>query len=1176
MKLRWKQIGSLILSLCMVFTILLGAGFAAEGDEFTLDNLNYKVLTEDSGAKTGTVALVGYPVDNEPTGTLTVADAVYNEGINYSIIEIGEDAFSWCDDLTSIVIGDNVENIGKGAFKLCSTLTDIKLGNAVKSIGEDAFDGCEKLTGFTVDGANPNFSAEDGVLLSKDKKSLILYPAGKTGETYTIPDSVKTIGEKAFAGNGNITQIVTKNVVTIGKSAFEGSKLVTIDIGDSLVTIGEKAFYSCADLTGVNFSANSSLEAIGDGVFGYCESLGKINLPDSLKSLGKWVFGGSELESISIGKNVASIGAKAIYNVRKLKTLTVDTDNANYMAEDNILYNKGKTTLIRYAPSKPETNFEISNTVTKIEECAFYGAGNLINVTVPNSVTNIGDEAFFHSDFKSITFLGNTPPSNIGNDIFNFCNYLTNIYVPESSVDAYKTALGTEYAVKVKTQSDATAHTATLNINLDDSPFTNQYGSYKLKLDGNESTTFAMNGSGATRTAEVPNGTWKVYENFIDIYTGVNITINDAPASGILDYYTVKYSVTKEGTTSEGRVELSVTTLDGEDLDNMSYIIKGDKASFAATGMGAESYTYRWSGTHGTETISSTGSIYTINHVQGKIDITCTITGTGISSGPIPGNSEIITVTDITQNSLTLNWTNATEVAPGNLSYYVFQSKSANISTVGECMNHPELLLNGEPININTYAVSGLSPNTTYYFNVIVADDNMGVAAYKMVSAKTTGSGGSGGSSSGGSSSGGSTTPPTTTKPDEKPNQPATVSATITATAGKDGKASAIIPDKTIIDAIAKAQVDAKAQGETAKGISVVLNTTMPQGATSLTLTLTQEVLSSLVNAGVTSLEINGTLVSLGFDLAALKEIQKQSDENISINIALATGLSNEAKAIIGNRPVYNINLSYTKDNKSATIFSFGAGRVLVTIPYTLGKNEKAGNVQAIHIDTNGQVQWILDSVYDNTKKVLHFSTNHFSIYGVGYKQDRVDFTDIDNHWAKDDILFVINKGLFSGTSKTTFSPNTAMTRGMFVTVLGRLANADVDSYKKSSFTDVKSDLYYMGYIEWANKSNIIKGIGNGKFAPDQPITREQMAVIMKNYAKNNSFTLPKVHTENIFADKTQLNTYAKDAVKEMQMAGVISGKDGNLFDPQGTATRAEVSAVLCRFVELAIPSDPF
>jgi len=139
----------------------------------------------------------------------------------------------------------------------------------------------------------------------------------------------------------------------------------------------------------------------------------------------------------------------------------------------------------------------------------------------------------------------------------------------------------------------------------------------------------------------------------------------------------------------------------------------------------------------------------------------------------------------------------------------------------------------------------------------------------------------------------------------------------------------------------------------------------------------------------------------------------------------------------------------------------------------------------------------------------------------------------------------------------------------MFVTVLGRLAKTDVSGYKESSFTDVKSDAYYMGYIEWARVNNIIKGLGNGMFDPDKSITREQMVVIMRNYAKVNGFTLPKVNEEKTFADSDKISDYAKEAVQEMQMGGVIDGKNNNLFDPQGTATRAEASAVLHRFVDV-------
>lgn len=231
------------------------------------------------------------------------------------------------------------------------------------------------------------------------------------------------------------------------------------------------------------------------------------------------------------------------------------------------------------------------------------------------------------------------------------------------------------------------------------------------------------------------------------------------------------------------------------------------------------------------------------------------------------------------------------------------------------------------------------------------------------------------------------------------------------------------------------------------------------------------------------------------------------------------------------------------------------------------------GNVYAVYVDVEGKVTYLTDSSYDAKRGTVVFSTGHFSTYGIAYKAS-FQFTDIDGHWAKDDILFVANRGLMTGTSATTFSPNGSMTRGMFVTALGRLANADISTYKKSSFTDVKVDAYYMGYIEWGVKNNILVGIGGGKFDPDGLVTREQMAAIMDRYATAIGFKLPEVHAQNVFADDAKIGAWAAPPVKRIQMAGIILGKNNNFYDPQGTATRAEVSAVLRRIVELKVFSD--
>ena len=478
----------------------------------------------------------------------------------------------------------------------------------------------------------------------------------------------------------------------------------------------------------------------------------------------------------------------------------------------------------------------------------------------------------------------------------------------------------------------------------------------------------------------------------------------------------------------------------------------------------------------------------------------------------------------------------------------------------------------------NTFTIpTGLTAGTYQYLCVFntdgtdYVDSNTAIVTVKPPFSDGSG-GGSGSSSGGNGGSGVVVTPPA---PDA-PNSPTQGSADIYGTVDSNGNITANITNQTVSDTIDKALAQARKNGTEQNGIILTLNiSTGGKPVNNLTVNLPKEVQDAIIAKGVSGLIITagGSDIAIGMDLTTLREMNRQAGGNINLTATRMNNatLAGKARAAIGNRPVFDLKAKY---GNGRTVQNFGAGSVSVTIPYTLGTNENAGNIQAVYVDANAQVQWLISSVYDSVNGVLHFSTNHFSAYGVGYKQDAPSFTDIGSHWAKEDIVFVANRELLSGTSATTFSPNTAMTRGMFVKTLGRLANADVSGYKKSSFTDVKNDAYYMVYIEWASKNNIVKGIGDGKFASDQSITREQMAVILQSYAKAIGFTLRKVHAENTFSDSAKISAYAKDAVKQMQMAGVISGKNGNLFDPQGTATRAEVSAVLCRFVELAISSD--
>jgi uncharacterized repeat protein (TIGR02543 family) len=491
----------------------------------------------------------------------------------------------------------------------------------------------------------------------------------------------------------------------------------------------------------------------------------------------------------------------------------------------------------------------------------------------------------------------------------------------------------------------------------------------------------------------------------------------------------------------------------------------------------------------------------------------------------------------------------------------------------------------GDVVTVNagsrsSYTFSGWTSTE----GIIFASVNSATTTFTMpagnvtVTASWSYNGSSGGSSGGGSGNSGSigtTYDADTTKVQQetKPDQPTIGSATVKAKKGTDNYATAEFSETTVANAIAKAQAEVAKEEKTENGIGVSLSVSSPAGTKSLGIVLTQPTLTQLTKAEVSQFEIDGSLGILDFDLEAIKEIQKQSTGDVTINITPVTGLSDNGKALIGTRPVYNISINCVKDGKSVNITTLGSGNVTLSIPYTPGKNEAVGNLFGVYVDDLGNATRIEGSTYDANSKSIILDSNHFSVYGVGYTAPSEKFKDISSHWAKESIDYVVGRGLFSGTSFTTFSPDAAMSRGMLVTALGRLAGVDVSNYKAVSFTDVAADKYYAPYIEWAYKNGIVSGIGDSQFASERAITREEIALILSNYAKATGYTLPVTREAAAFADGSGIGSTYVNAVKAMQQAGIMVGGEGNNFNHKANATRAEVSAMLHRYIKLNI--DP-
>lgn len=372
------------------------------------------------------------------------------------------------------------------------------------------------------------------------------------------------------------------------------------------------------------------------------------------------------------------------------------------------------------------------------------------------------------------------------------------------------------------------------------------------------------------------------------------------------------------------------------------------------------------------------------------------------------------------------------------------------------------------------------------------------------------------------------------------------------------GKATAVIVEKEILDIIANLVEVAKKEGENTKTLlSIDINANLT--AKEVEIILPKNVIKEAQNS-IDEIKISSQFGLLILNKEMLKSILEQSKvSEIKINMVNIDKekLNENIKMILGERPIIDFSIS-SGDKK---ITSFNGSKIILGIPYTLKPGESLQKIVIYYIDDEFNLHIIRDYKYNDKAKMITFTTDHLSYYAIGYEQ----FEDIVNHWAENAINYIYGIGLVNGTSEDNFSPNKQMTRGMFVTVLGRLAGVNTENIK-TGFSDVSQNQYYAPYIKWAVDNKLVNGKGNHLFAPNEAITREEMAVIMANYIKLVGKDIKTAQNE--FADANDISIWAKDSVNMMQALGLIQGKNDNKFDPKSTATRAEVATIFVRLLK--------
>jgi len=395
--------------------------------------LKFVAIKENDNIIAYTISGIGNVTDSE------IVIPSEHKGKPVTSIDYG--AFDRLKNLTSVTIPDSVTRIGGLAFRGCSNLTSITIPDSVTSIGENPFAGCDKLTYAEYDNGrylgnqnNPHLvlvtakSTDITICSVHTNAKIIADSAFKNCNNLTsiiISDSVTSIGNNAFSGCSSLTSVTIGNSVTsIGYSAFSGcSSLTSITIPDSITSISEDAFNGCSSLTSITIP--DSVTSIGYSAFRGCHSLTSITIPDSVTTIGKDAFENcSSLTSITIPDSVTSIGEDAFNGCNKL-TYT-EYDNGRYLGNPNnphlVLVKAGSTEI---------TTCNIHADTKLLYLSAFMGCSDLISITIPDSVTSIGEDAFNGcSSLTSITIPDSV--TSIGYSAFRGCSNLTSITIPDS------------------------------------------------------------------------------------------------------------------------------------------------------------------------------------------------------------------------------------------------------------------------------------------------------------------------------------------------------------------------------------------------------------------------------------------------------------------------------------------------------------------------------------------------------------------------------------------------------------------------------------------------------------------------------------------------------------------------------------------------------------------------
>jgi len=380
------------------------------------------------------------------------------------------------------------------------------------------------------------------------------------------------------------------------------------------------------------------------------------------------------------------------------------------------------------------------------------------------------------------------------------------------------------------------------------------------------------------------------------------------------------------------------------------------------------------------------------------------------------------------------------------------------------------------------------------------------------------------------------------------------------------------------------AQVLQELESEDADAIGEIRLNIETYDAISLSAAIPQNALSYVSGSANVALTIQSGIATMTFDSSALRSIAAQSgaNENVVFDVRSLTadGLSEAQRDIVEGNPAFQFTITAGNND----ISDFGDGSVTVILPYALIEGEDASLLSVFNLTYDNTLIEMAGARYNSDLEGFVFTTNRFSLFFIGISDIAVPlaalqesspdvswsepFTDVnETDWFYDAVGFMVTNELMSGTGVEQFSPDMNLTRAMIVTILWRLEGSPIAA-NNSNFNDVANNRWYSSAVAWASTNGIVNGYGNGLFGSNDNVTREQIAVILQNYAQfrgENAFGGPLALD---FADADSVSPWARESMEWANVNGLITGRTLTTLAPNGTATRAESAAILQRFIE--------